>query len=320
MFKQRIKRYPYLTALILVMVFILAAAAISLSLMSPAVGNISSNIVGSLNRGAGASLGYNAPAGDVAAANTGNDLSASNSDFSQQVNPQDRVILMNATLTLTVENPEAKLEAIRALASEMGGWVVISNVSHYTDSSGQEVAQGSISIRVPAKRLDESLTRIKDGVIEVGSENLSGQDVTQQYVDMSSRLKNLEAAEKQLQTIMDSTTKVDDVLAVYNQLVSTRSEIESIKGQLQYFDQASTYSLIQVQLMPKAPGAVQSQTAGWSPLRTAESALGALVSVLRAGADVAVAAVVFFGPLAVAGLFLFVVLRTMRRITRRQQA
>jgi hypothetical protein len=162
------------------------------------------------------------------------------------------------------------------MGEEMGGWVVTSSTGYFTNSAGEQVARGFITIRVPAGRLNEALERIKggEGLEKINSESINGQDVTQQYIDLSSRLKNLEAAEQQLQTIMDSARKVDDVMTVYNQLVNVRGEIETIKGQLQYYQEAAAYSSIEIELLPPEPGPVQVQTTGWSPVRAAESGAG----------------------------------------------
>src|SRR5262245_10026121 len=99
-----------------------------------------------------------------------------------------RVILKSASLRLVVDAADASLTAISNMAEAMGGWVVSSSTSMVTPASGEPVAQGSITIRVPSDKLDEALSQIKSGAGKVEYENVSGQDVTQQYVDLTSRL------------------------------------------------------------------------------------------------------------------------------------
>ena len=152
---------------------------------------------------------------------------------------QERIILKSATLRLVVDAADLSLASITTLATEMGGWVVSSSTTMVRTAAGQDVAQGSITIRVPADKLDAALSQIKSGAGTVESENITGQDVTQQYVDLTSRLTNLEAAETQLRAIMDDATKTEDVLNVYNQLVNTRGEIEQIRGQIQFYQEFS---------------------------------------------------------------------------------
>lgn len=215
-----------------------------------------------------------------------------------EVASQERVILKTAYLSLVVDAADENIAAISALAEEMGGWVVSSNTNMVTAPSGQSVARGSVNIRVPAARLDEALNTIKSGAGSVESESVTGQDVTQQYVDLKSRLTNLEAAETQLREILASANKTEDVLAVYNQLVSTRGEIETVRGQIQYFDESASFSSITVDLTPKAIN-IPVQIAGWSPGRTVERALAGLINALQFLVDFVIVAVVQLLPLVV---------------------
>jgi hypothetical protein len=100
--------------------------------------------------------------------------------------------------------------------------------------------------------------------------------VTQQYVDLQSQLNSLQSAEAQLTVIMQNATKTEDVLAVFNQLESYRQQIDVIKGQMQYFNQASTYSLINVTLI--ADETIQPiQIGGWKPEGVAKDAIQSLI-------------------------------------------
>ncbi|MBI5668314.1 MAG: DUF4349 domain-containing protein [Chloroflexi bacterium] len=231
--------------------------------------------------------------------------------------PEDkRIILKTANLSIVVDDPTATLSRITVLAEEMGGWVVSSQTSRVALASGGEVQRGTITVRVPAERLDEALASIKSGVVSVNSENVAGQDVTQDYTDLTSRLTNLEAAEKQLRTIMDNAQTTQDVLTVYNELVRVRGEIETTRGRIQYYDQAAAFSAITVEVIPTAIEA-PIQIAGWSPGRTAEQALAALINTLRVLADVLITVVIVGVPLAlIIGLPLGLMFRALRRRAR----
>lgn len=197
---------------------------------------------------------------------------------------QERLVLKTASLSLVVADADKSLTEISRMAEEMGGWVVSSNAYKTAAASGVEVTRASLTIRVPAQRLNEALERIKAGAVSVESENTSGQDVTSEYTDLQSRLKNLEAAEAQLQNIMDSAVKTEDVLAVYNQLVSVREQIEVIKGQMKYYEESAAFSSINVDLIPDALNQ-PIQIGGWSPKGTAKEALEALIRALQFMAD-----------------------------------
>lgn len=232
-------------------------------------------------------------------------------------NQQQRIILRNATLSIVVNDPAATLSSISGMAEAIGGWVVNSTTSRVVMASGEEVKRGSITIRVPVERLDEALEQIKSGAGKVNSENVTGQDVTQEYTDLTSQLTNLEAAEKQLRSIMEQAEKTEDVLSVYNELVRVRGEIETTRGRIQYYDQAAAFSSISVDIIPEAIEA-PIQIAGWSPGRTAEEAIAALINILRSLADVLIIVVIVGIPLAlIVGIPAWFITRAVRRSRRR---
>ena len=193
----------------------------------------------------------------------------------------ERLVIRTANLSIVVHDPSESAKEISSLADELGGFVVSSNVYESTFSdAGVTAVRANITIRVPAERLDEALERIEQGATEVQNRAVSGEDVTQQYTDLQSRLRNLEAAEAQLREIMASASKTEDVLAVYNQLVQIRGEIEMVKGQIQYFEESARLSSITVDLIPDV-AAQPLQIGGWRPEGTAKDALTTLVRTLQ---------------------------------------
>ena len=227
---------------------------------------------------------------------------------------QDRMITMNVDISVVVADPQKKMDAINQMAKDLGGYLLSMNMSQVYTQSGETAPQGSISIRVPAIKLDNALNQIKTGVVEVQSENRSGQDVTSQYVDLQSQLTNLEKAEKDLQDIMDeaknnpgndSTTKTQDVLNVYNQIVNIRGQIEQIKGQMKYIEETTSTSAINVTLIAEKT-IKPIEIGGWKPRGVARDAIQALVKFLQGFVDFLIKFVllvlpiliVVFGPIA----------------------
>ncbi len=233
----------------------------------------------------------------------------------------DRLVIRNATLSLVVHDPAGQVEKISQLATSLGGFVVTSNVFETTfGDSGVTANQASITIRVPVDQLDEALKRIKGDAIEVRSQNVTGEDVTQQYTDLQSRLTNLEAAEAQLREIMASATKTEDVMLVYNQLVQVRGEIEQVKGQMQYFEQSAKLSAITADLIPDV-AAQPLQIGNWKPQGTAKAAIEALVRALQVLGDAAIWAILCVLPVGlIFGVPLFFVLRAIARRRRAAKA
>ena len=193
----------------------------------------------------------------------------------------ERIVIKNANLTIAVEDPAVSVKTIRIMAEEMGGFVVTSNVYRTTLSSGAEVPRASITVRIPAERLNEAMDRIKSETDQpVMDETVNSQDVTEDYTDQQSRLRNLETAEAQLQEIMKDAYKTDEVLSVYQQLTQVREQIEVTKGRIQYYEQSAALSSIAVELLANA--AVQPLTVGgWQPSGIARQALQSLINVLQ---------------------------------------
>lgn len=210
------------------------------------------------------------------------------SEFAVDIPQVERIVIKNAELSIAVSSPPDSMDRISRMAEDMGGFVVSANLYQTRLSSGAEVPRATVTIRVPAERLNEALERIKDETEQpVIHENVSSQDVTEDYTDLQSRLRNLEAAEEQLMEIMDSASKTEDVLAVFNQLTQVREQIEVIKGQIQYYEQSAALSSITVELLPNE--AVQPLSiGGWQPVGVAKNALQALI---RAGQFLVTAAI-----------------------------
>lgn len=210
---------------------------------------------------------------------------------------QIRMVIKDASLSIVVENPGATMEAISSLAEDLGGYVVTSNLYRTQTEGGLEVPQANITLRVPADRLDQALEVIKSGAGQVLSENVSGQDVTQEYTDLDSRLRNLERAEEQLADIMDQARDTDDVLSVYNRLVEVREQIEIIKGQMLYFERSAAMSSISVYI--QANEAVQPLKIGnWQPVGVAKKAIQALINTLKTLANILIWIALYILPVA----------------------
>jgi hypothetical protein len=208
---------------------------------------------------------------------------------------QDRLVIQNADYSLVVKDPKAKMDQMSALARTMGGFVVSANLYQTYSPNGNQVPEGTIVIRVPADRLEEALKQIKADVVTVQNETRSGQDVTQEYVDLKSRLKNLEAAEAQLTKIMEQATKTEDVLNVFNQLVSTREQIEVIKGQMQYYEQSANYSAISARLIAEET-IKPIQVGGWKPQGVVRDAIQSLINFLQDFVNFLIWSVLYYLP------------------------
>jgi hypothetical protein len=233
----------------------------------------------------------------------------------------ERIIIKTADMTLVVNDPPASLEHIKKLAEGLGGYVVSSSLSQTTLENDIKVPYGRISIRVPAEKLDEALVKIRAESDELPiNENVNSQDVTSEYVDLESRLKNLDATEKQLTEIMEQADETEDVLAVYNELVRVREQIEVIKGQMKYYRESAALSLVNVELM--ANEAVRPLTiGGWQPQGVVKDSIQGLINFLQGLVDLLIRLILLILPalLLIFLIFVLPVILIVRAIRKRMK-
>jgi PKD repeat protein len=153
------------------------------------------------------------------------------------------MIVRTANISIAVNDITSTITTITRLANDNTGYVV-SAVQNSNDNS----VAGIISIRVPAVQFESVMTLLRKMAVKITSESVSANDVSQEYTDLSAKLRNSETAEAQLTEIMSKAEKVEDVLAIHNQLTATQQDIEVTKGRMQYLEQTSAMSLITINL------------------------------------------------------------------------
>jgi PAS domain-containing protein len=233
------------------------------------------------------------------------------------VQTQERLVIENADLALVVKDPKARMAEINALASELGGYVVSSNLFQSFTSLGREVPEATIVIRVPSERLDEALDRIKEGAVDINYENRSGQDVTNIYIDLQAQLKAKQAAEAKLLEIMDQATRAEDVLAIYLQVQQVQTEIEQLKGQIQFYDESVATSSISVRLIAEE-GTQPIEIGPWTPQGAAREAIEDLIRFVQNFVDFLIRFVLLTLPaLILIAIPLFLVYLAGRAVYRR---
>ena len=255
-----------------------------------------------------------APAEPKPAGGLGNLTKDASSTLPQQP-ATPRMIIRNAEMTLVVTNTRAKLDEIAMIASDFKGFVV----SQSTTQSGNDL-QASVTLRVEAAQLDAALSRIRKLAVEVQSENVRGEDVTAEFVDLQSQLKNLEAAEAQLQKIMEKAEKTEDVMAVFQQLTQVRGQIDQIKGRMKFLSENAAMSAIVLTLYPDRPSQ-PVEVAGWRPEGVAKRAIEALVSALQGLVNLGIWLVIFVAPIVLLlALPVVILARIVRAVVRRRRS
>jgi hypothetical protein len=210
----------------------------------------------------------------------------------------ERLIVRSAELQLVVKDTEATLEQITTLVGELGGYVVTSQLNQY-----DEGARVNMTVRVPAEELDSTLAQFRDWALEVRRQNVTGEDVTEEYSDLQAQLRHLKATEAQLLTFLEEAEDTEATLAVYSELQQVQGEIERVKGRIQYLEGAAAMSSIYVELIPDAL-AQPISVAGWRPQGTLRQAVEALIRTLQFLVEALIWVLVYIAPVALVVLVL----------------
>lgn len=224
------------------------------------------------------------------------------------------MIVRTATLTIVVADTGKTLDRIASLVEQNGGYVSGSNVWRET-----EQLRAKLTLRVPSTTLRATLTAIRASGIRVQSETMSSDEVTQEYVDLGSQLKNLEATEVELRQLMtairEHSKKASEVLEMSQQLTSVRGQIEQARGRMRYLEQMTSYATVNVELIPDAVAKPVVEP-GWQPVAVARDAARALTNVMKELASAAIWLLVYALPLVfLLCIAAFIAWKLLRRLT-----
>lgn len=191
----------------------------------------------------------------------------------------DRMIVRTGQISMVARDTLITREAIETVVAEMAGegaYVVSCEEQGRREGMSPHIV---MSIRVPVARFGQIMDRLEEMAVSVESRTESGQDVTDEYVDLGARLETLEAARQRLIEIMAEASDTDALLKVEQQITNRETEIASIKGRMQYLSQTAQLSIIHIELRPSPLD--QPVDIGWQPAATAREALETLLDDAR---------------------------------------
>jgi uncharacterized protein DUF4349 len=209
-----------------------------------------------------------------------------------------RMIVRTASLTLVVDDAAEFLRAAVAVVERRGGYVA---ETRQWRQNGQ--IRATATLRVPADKLADALLEVRKGARRVDGENISGQDVSEEFSDLGAQLTNLQATEVELRqllgTVRERTQKASDVLEVYERLTKVRGDIDRIQGKMGYLKQMTAMSTIKLELIPDVLSNPIIEP-GWRPVAIAKTAMRALVAALKGLGSLLIWLIVFVAPLVLA--------------------
>jgi len=182
----------------------------------------------------------------------------------------DKKVIKNGNMNLKVDNADDAASQISSITKGNGGEVFSSNF-HQTS---KDIKSGTIVVKVPVDNFEKTFEELKEVASLVVNESTSGKDVTEQYTDLQSRLRNKQAEEQSIAKILEQSGKITDVLAVTKELSRVRGEIEILQGRIRLIDSQTDMATISISLSEDPKITVVDS---WRPLQVAKDSVNDLI-------------------------------------------
>ena len=214
----------------------------------------------------------------------------------------DKKIIKNGSLTLVVDAADVAVSAVTKLAQEKEGFV---ESLHLTDKENGG-KQAFMTLRIPVARFSETMEALKALANLVEDEQVSGQDVTEQFIDLEARLGNLKATEAQFLETLKRAFTIKDILEVQDRLSQVRGDIESLEGQLKYLANQTDLATIHVTLSEEPT--VTLSLRDFRPITILKTSVNALLQGLIVVFNLLVQFIIVWIPLILVGVILLGIL------------
>ncbi|MBX3056333.1 MAG: DUF4349 domain-containing protein [Anaerolineae bacterium] len=205
-----------------------------------------------------------------------------------QTAQQQRLIIKNGHMHITVEDTDTAVNQATDTAVQLGGYIISQQV---WDDGAYRFA--TMRLAVPVLRFEDALRAFR-ALGTVTNEAASGEDVTDQYVDLQSRLDNLLATRDRLRAFLAQATTIEEALRINEELKQVEEEIAVIQGRLHYLADRAAFSTVDLTLNPFIPTPTPQPTvsppplptpAAWNPGDTAQLATLRLTQTSQSVAD-----------------------------------
>lgn len=254
-----------------------------------------------------------APAGNTAAAPSGQASSGFTGLAAEGSDAITRKIMYKANLTMQVEAYVEAQAKIQEAVQLSGGYVL-----QFSENMSSTEKGGTFVIKVPATGFTSLLTKLEQ-IQPTMQKNIQGQDVTEEFVDLTARLKAKQVVESRLIAFMEKATKTDELVQFSNELGKVQEEIERIKGRMRYLEQNVAFSTIELRVYQKIGSAEVIQAKDRGPLfQRAAAAINGTSAVLSVVFQWIVVIVAGALPILILAAVLFVPLWLLRKRRKRK--
>ena len=222
----------------------------------------------------------------------------------------ERKIIRNAEITMEVLSTTDTQHRVASIAETNGGFVVTSEAKQRENvDPAQRTLDIKLVVRVPSPQFGVAFDEIKKLASNTPQENVSGQDVTEEFIDLEARIKTQKALELQFLEIMKQANKVADALEVHRQVAEVRTEIERLEGRKRFLENQSSLSTIAVNMSTPRPIVVSASGFGHTVREAISDSLdlatGIVLFFVRFVIVIAPVVIFIFLPLGLVGLYFY---------------
>lgn len=238
--------------------------------------------------------------------------SGSNASDSSVVNVSERMVIYNANLSLEVKDYH-KIEAqIQEKVSTLGGYVLESSIY----LSGKERINGNLVVKVPQKSFQSFINEVESASVKVHDRHVSGNDVTEEYVDLESRLRSKRVVEERLLSFMEKAEQTEDLLRISSDLGKVQEEIEQLLGRMNYLKTNVDFSTVTLHLTENLVtiGSIQDKDLNtWVKAKSLfMDSVNGLISLFSRIIVLAIGLSPFIAPLGIIGMIIVFYVRKKR--------
>lgn len=155
----------------------------------------------------------------------------------------ERKVIYTADLQIEVKSYQQSLNDITIQVEKLDGYIVESSMFEDQESGTKS---GQITARIPQKEFQSFIQLVEEGSSKVLESSTSGQDVTEEYIDLESRLKSKHVVEERLISFMEQAKKTADLLKISSDLADVQGEIEEITGRMKYLNNKSDLATVSI--------------------------------------------------------------------------
>jgi hypothetical protein len=202
-----------------------------------------------------------------------------NNSSTPELQTTEKKIIKSGDLYLRVGDAEEAVDKISQIAQKNQGEIFASNISRVTN---EQIKEGYVTVKVPFNNFEKTFDELKEVASLILSESVLSQDITEQYTDLQSRLKNKQVEEASFLKILEQSGKIDDVLMVTQALSRTREEIEVLQGRIRLMENQTEMSSIRINITEDAEIQVADT---WRPWQVIKNSVNRLIKSLQGFVD-----------------------------------